>query len=259
MTSPRWNALILAAGRGPDDRMAKAHGVANKCVIEIAGIPMLARVAKALRDSGIVASTLISIENRGIATAILGEDAATIASAASAPASVIAAVEQGRLAYPVLITTADHALLTPAMVRHFCRSAEQSAADFALGLATAETVLAAYPRTVRTFFHLGKTRLSGCNLFALRNARGLRLLARWRHLEAVRKKPWRLVAAFGVMPLLRFLTGTLDLDTALAIVSSRLGLQVSAVFMPFAEAAIDIDKPADKELAESILAGRLHC
>ncbi|MBC8036663.1 MAG: MobA-like NTP transferase domain containing protein, partial [Rhizobiales bacterium] len=55
---------------------------------------------------------------------------------------------------------------------------------------------------------------------------------------------------------LRFLAGTLDLDTALAIVSRKLGLQVSAVFMPFAEAAIDVDKPADKELVEIILAKR---
>ncbi|MBC8036090.1 MAG: nucleotidyltransferase family protein [Rhizobiales bacterium] len=252
----RWNAIILAAGRGPNDPMAKAYGVANKCAIPVGGTPMLARVAKALRESGEVTSTLVSIENRGLATAILGEDAAAIPSAGSAPASVIAAIEQGALTYPILITTADHALLTPAMVRHFCQSTEQSGADFTVGLATAETVLQAYPQTIRTFFRLGKSRLSACNLFALRNERGLKLLARWQYLEPVRKKPWRLVAAFGVEPLLRFIAGTLDLDTALAIVSRKLGLQVSPVFMPFAEAAIDVDKPADKELVEEILKKR---
>jgi len=215
---------------------------------------MLARVAAALQDSGLVASTLVSIENSAIATSVLGDGAATIAAAGSAPASVIAAVEQGMLDYPVLITTADHALLTPAMVQYFCQSAERSAADFTVGLATAETVLAAYPQTIRTFFRLGKTQIAGCNLFALHNARGLKLLARWQHLEAVRKRPWRLVAVFGIMPLLRFLTGTLDLEAALAVVSRRLGLKVNAIFMPFPEAAIDVDKPADKELAELILA-----
>ncbi len=256
MSPPRWNAIILAAGRGPNDPMAKAYGVANKCAIEIAGKPMLSRVARALHDSGVVASTLVSIENRELATAILGNGIATIASAASAPASVIAAVEQGALTYPILITTADHALLTPAMVRYFCQSTEQSGTGFTVGLATAETVLAAYPGTVRTFFRLGKARYSACNLFALRDARGLKLLARWQYLEPVRKKPWRLVAAFGVEPLLRFLTGALDLEKALAIVSRQLGLQVTAVLMPFAEAAIDVDKPADKELAEEILKQR---
>ncbi len=254
--SLRWHAIILAAGRGPADRLAKAYGVPNKCVIEVAGKPMLARVTAALQESGLVASTLVSIENRAIATSVLGDGTATIAAAGSAPASVIAAVEKEMLDYPILITTADHALLTPAMVRYFCESAARSATDFTAGLATAETVLAAYPQTIRTFFLLGKTQIAGCNLFAVHNARGLKLLARWQHLEAVRKKPWRLVAMFGVMPLLRFLLGTLDLDGALAVVSRKLGLKVGAVLMPFAEAAIDVDKPADRELAEEILKKR---
>ena len=256
MTALRWNAIILAAGRGPRDRLAKAYGVPNKCVIEIAGKPMLAHVAEALQGSGIITSTLISVENRELAAMILGDSAATIASAGSAPASVIAAIEQEALAYPVLITTADHPLLTPEIIRHFCQQAEQSSGDFIAGLATAETILAAYPQSIRTFFRLGRTRLTGCNLFALRNERGLKLLARWQYLESVRKKPWRLVAAFGLMPLLRFLTGTLDLDTALAIVSRKLCLRVKAVLMPFPEAAIDVDKPADKELAEEIFLKR---
>jgi GTP:adenosylcobinamide-phosphate guanylyltransferase len=252
----RWHALVLAAGRGPDDPMAKAHGVANKAVIAVAGRPMLARVVGTLREAGPVASIMVAIESRGIATAVLGDDIETIAAAASAPASVMAAIASGRLAYPVLVTTADHPLLTPDMVRHFCQSTEQSGADMTVGLATAETILAAYPDAIRTFFNLGGTRVSGCNLFALRNDKGLRLLARWQYLEAVRKKPWRLVAAFGIAPLLRFVTGTLTPARAFDAVSRRLGLTLAPVMMPQAEAAIDVDKPADKELAERILARR---
>jgi GTP:adenosylcobinamide-phosphate guanylyltransferase len=256
VTTRQWNAIILAAGRGPADPMAKAFKVLNKCAIEVAGVPMLARVASALQEADAIASTLISIEDRSIATTILGQQAATIASAGSAPGSVIAAVEQEAIAFPILITTADHALLTAPMVDYFCRSAEESTADFVAALATADTVLAAYPRSIRTFVRLGKTRVTGCNLYALRNERGLKLLARWQHLESARKKPWRLVAAFGLIPLLRFLTGTLDLPATLAIFSRKLAVQVGAVFMPFPEAAIDVDKPADKELAEEILKNR---
>ena len=256
MTEARWNALILAAGRGPGDPMAKAYGVVNKCVIPVAGVPMLARVAKALKDSGQCATILVSIEDRAIAVGALGEKIATIAPAASAPASVIAAVKSGAPAFPVLVTTGDHALLTPDMVRYFCQSAEQSGADFTVGLAAAGTILAAYPQSVRTFFRLGTTRVSGCNLFALRNGKALKLLDRWQYLEPVRKKPWRLVAAFGILPLLRYLTGRLELDDALAILSEKFGIKAGAVLMPFAEAAIDVDKPADKNLAEEILKAR---
>ncbi|MBI2718853.1 MAG: nucleotidyltransferase family protein [Rhizobiales bacterium] len=252
----RWTALILAAGRGPSDPMASAYGVANKCAIPVAGVAMLARVAGALAQSGVIDRTVISIEDRDIAAKILGDEVITIASSTSAPASVIAAIETGAASFPLLVTTGDHALLTPEMVRHFCRATENSAADFTVGLATAEVILAAWPQSIRTFFRFADVRVSGCNLFGLKNDKGRRLLARWQYLEAVRKKPWRLVAAFGVLPLLRFVTGTLTLAAATRAMSRQLGLTVDAVLMPFAEAAIDVDKPADKELAEEILAKR---
>lgn len=251
-----WHAIILAAGRGPNDPMAKAYGAANKCTLTIGGVPMLERVTAALEAAGTVASIAVSIERPGIASDMLGTRVTAIPSANSAPASVLAAVHSGHLAYPVLITTGDHALLTPDMVRYFCAASENSGADFTAGLATAETILAAYPDSVRTFFRLGPDRVSGCNLFALRNDRALRLLERWKYLEQVRKKPWRLIAAFGVTPLIMFLTGRLDLDGAFAFVSKKLGLTARPVLMPFAEAAIDVDKPSDKEMAERIVAAR---
>lgn len=252
MTAVGWNALILAAGRGPGDPMAKAYGVTNKCVIAVGGVPMLRRVADALRQSPSVSRIVISIEDAALA-ALAGPGASAIAPAASAPASVMAAIASGAVTYPLLITTGDHALLTPAMVEHFCEEARASDADFCVGLARAETILAAYPQSIRTFFALGPDRVSGCNLFALRTAKGLVLLQRWQYLEQVRKKPWRLVVAFGIAPLIGFISGSLTLAKAFATLSRRLGLKVKPVIMPFAEAAIDVDKPADKELAEHIL------
>lgn len=251
-----WQALVLAAGRGPDDVMASAYGVSNKCAIPVAGMPMLRRVHDALTASGIFSRIAVSIEDAAIAHAVLDRSVRVLAPAASAPASVLAALSSGAVQYPLLITTGDHALLTPQMLAHFCAESEKSGADFTVGLARAETILAAYPQSVRTFFRLGNDRVSGCNLFALRNARGLRLLERWQYLEPARKKPWRLVAAFGPLALLRFALGRLSLDAAFATVSARLGLAVKPVIMPFAEAAIDVDKPADKDLAEQILKAR---
>lgn len=256
MSGPRWQALVLAAGRGPGDVMTSAYGVTNKCLIPVGGVPMLRRVHDALVASGLFNRIAVSIEDEAIAHAVLGPSARVLASSASAPASVLAAVASGALDYPILITTGDHALLTPRMLAHFCSESETSGADFTAGLACAETILAAHPESVRTYFRLGNDRVSGCNLFALLTPRGLRLLERWQYLEEVRKKPWRLVAAFGPVALLRFAFRQLSLDAAFATVSARLGLTVKPVLMPFAEAAIDVDKPADKELAEKILAAR---
>jgi GTP:adenosylcobinamide-phosphate guanylyltransferase len=235
--------------------MAKAYGVSHKCALPVNGVPMLRRVVTALQDSQSVASISISIENPVIAHEALAKKDSRIAiitSENSAPLSASVAIRK-YAAFPVLITTADHALLTPEMVDYFCEHAERNGADFSAGLARAEVIMKAYPQSVRTYFRLGADRVSGCNLFAIVNENGLRILEKWQYLEQSRKKPWRLVAAFGPLALIRFALGALSLDRAFRIVSRRLGLTARPVLMPFAEAAIDVDKPSDLELAEAIL------
>ncbi len=256
MTSSLWNVLVLAAGRGADDPMAKAFGVTNKCLIPVAGIPMLTRVVQALEESGMVTRPVVVTEAPEQAAALLSNEISIAPPARSAPGSVLLSLASGAAHLPLLVTTGDHALLTPQMVRYFLGKAAASEADFCAGLATAETILAAYPQSVRTFFRLGPDRVSGCNLFAIRSPRGLAILERWQYLEQLRKKPWRLISALGPGPLLQFVLGRLTLDKTFAMVSRKLGLIAKPVLMPFAEAAIDVDKPADKELAELILARR---
>jgi hypothetical protein len=214
---------------------------------------MLKRVADALLAAGLE-SISVSIDDGDAARRALADKASRVSYLSperSAPASAKAGAEGG--SFPVLVTTGDHALLTREMAAYFCNEAEASDADFCAGLATAETILAAYPDTRRTFFTFGRDRVSGCNLFAVMTPAGLKVLERWRYLDQLRKKPWRLVLAFGLGPLIKFALGRLSLDDAFRTASSKLGIVAKPVLMPFAEAAIDVDKPADKELAEKIL------
>lgn len=247
---------MLAAGRGPDDPMAKAYGVTHKCLVAVGGKPMLARVVETLLASPAIGPIAISIENAAVAEAALGDlkdKVSIIPSRASAPASVRPALEQGT---PLFVTTADHPLLTVEMIAHFLGEAAKDNADLAVGLATAQTILAAYPDARRTFIPLGRTRVSGCNLFALNTPRAIAAIDFWQSLEQMRKKPMKLIGAFGVAAIARFVLGGFDLDSAFRAASRRLGLKARPVLMPFADAAVDVDKPADKELAETILARR---
>jgi GTP:adenosylcobinamide-phosphate guanylyltransferase len=253
-----WTALVLAAGRGPDDPMARAFGISHKCALPVNGVPMLRRVVNALQKSKSISSISISIESPDIVREALAEmdsGIAVMASESSAPLSASVAIRKNAT-FPVLITTADHPLLTPQMIDYFCEQADRNSADFSAGLATAEVILKAYPQSIRTFFRFGNDRVSGCNLFAISNANGLRILEKWQYLEQSRKKPWRLVAAFGPLALIRFALGALSLDGAFNVASSKLRLTARPVLMPFAEAAIDVDKPSDLELAEAILKRR---
>lgn len=256
--STRWAAIVLAAGRGPGDPLARAYGVTHKCLVPVGGIPMLRRVVDTLRAHPSVARIAISIDDPSVVPAALGEvhaDVTVLSSADSAPASALAAVEAIGRQWPVLLTTADHALLDRAMLDHFFSALEGAGTDLAIGLATAETILAAYPDARRTFLRFGNDRVSGCNLYGLASPRALAAVEFWRALDRDRKRPWRIVHAFGLGALLRYALGLVNLEQALALASSRLGLTARAVLMPFANAAVDVDKPEDKELVEAILVG----
>ncbi len=238
--------------------MSRAFGVAHKCGIPVGGIPMLQRVLAALSAARVQQPVLVSIDDESAGRNAAGPLAGQVTflrSATSAPASARAAAIAADH-YPLLVTTADHALLTPAMLADFQTRALASGADFVVGLATAEIILAAYPQTKRTFIRFGHDRVSGCNLFAVLNRNGLALFETWSQMEKDRKRPWKLVAAFGIRPLLMYVFGRLTLEGAFAQASKRLRVTIKPVLLPFAEAAIDVDKPSDHALAEAIISKR---
>jgi CTP:molybdopterin cytidylyltransferase MocA len=219
---------------------------------------MLLRVIEALSDSRLAKPFLLSIESEAPLENALASAAAQvqpIPPSHSAPASVLAALRDYPH-YPFLITTGDHPLLTPAMIEHVLAAAEVSGADVLAALATGETIRATYPQTRRTYFKLGGTEISGCNIFIIMTPKGLKLVDIWSEIEKHRKIPWKLIATFGIRPLLEFLLGRLTPHRAFDLLSERLSIKVMPIFMPFAEAAIDVDKPTDLELAEAILLKR---
>jgi hypothetical protein len=52
--------------------------------------------------------------------------------------------------------------------------------------------------------------------------------------------------------------GRLSLTDAFGYVAKRLSITTAPILIPIAEAAIDVDKPSDKELVERIWAGAVR-
>ena len=89
----------------------------------------------------------------------------------------------------ILLTTSDHALLTPQIVDYFCHAAQRSGCDVVVALARHETVMAAYPQTSRTAYRFKDGRYCSCNLFAFLTAQARTVPSFWRRIEQQRKKP----------------------------------------------------------------------
>jgi GTP:adenosylcobinamide-phosphate guanylyltransferase len=259
--APRFTALVLAGQRGGQDPVALAAGVAYKCLAPVAGVPMLRRVVAALAASPSVGPIAVSIERPALladwrAPGRPGGQLLALASAGTPSESVLAAAEALGNPCPLLITTADHPLLSPAMIEHFCSAARDPGIDVAVGLTDRDVIAEAYPNSGRTYIRFRDSGYSGANLFAVMSREGLEAVRFWRKVERERKRPWRMVRAFGWRNLLAYLFGRFTLDQAMARASRVLGLRAAAVALPFAEAAIDVDKPADLELVEDILGRR---
>ena len=252
---------MLAAGRGADDPMVQAFGTSNKCLLKVGGTPMIVRVLTALSQSQTVSRATISIEDpailegaEGFAEVARAMPVDVVKSSDQASSSVARALTSGAVSHPLLVTTADHALLSPAMVDDFCTRSRAGGTDLTAGLARDTTILAAYPDSVRTFLKFSDGKFSGCNLFTFNTPRSMAAIEFWQRVERNRKTPWKLIGTFGVWALVRYLTGTLSLTQAFTGAGRKLGLTAEAVELFTAEAAIDVDKPADLALAESILA-----
>jgi hypothetical protein len=173
-------------------------------------------------------------------------------------ASAYAAMQSLPPSGPVLLTTADHALLDQAMIDYFCVRARTSGDDLVVAVALYEQVKKAYPGVRRTAIRLQDAAYSGCNLFAFMTSRARSAADFWRQVENQRKKPRQvIVGALGWMAVTRYLVGRLSLNEALGKMSRRLGMRIGCVVMPFAEAAIDVDTVADWFFVQDIVNGTL--
>lgn len=256
----RFTALVLAGQRGGGEPVAAAAGVSHKCLVPVAGVPMLARVVGALEASAAVDRIAVSIEDPGLlqslpelSSLLAAGRLVSVVSAGTPSLSALAATEALGGALPLLITTADLPLLIPAIVNDFLRGSLDTGADVTAGLTPGDVLLAAYPQARRTFLRFKDGPYTGSNLFAVLSDEGLKALSFWRRVERERKRPWRIAKAFGTGSLLAYLLRRLTLEETMIRASRTIGAKVGAVRLPLAEAGIDVDKPADLVLVESIL------
>ena len=255
-----WTAIVLAGRRPGEDGFAAAHGVAAKALIRAGGEPMLGRVARTLLDSPSIGRIVILAQD---ADALLAGELAWLADEpriATAEAGDGISTSIGRVAgteaapWPVLVTTADHPLLRPEMVETFIAGA--GGADSAFAMVERRIVEGLHPDTRRTWLKTADGHYSGANLFALMTPASKLGTDFWARAEKDRKSPLKMLRTLGPVMFLRAVTRTISLREAAEKAGRKAGIRLKAVTLPFAEAAIDVDKQSDLDLAERILAAR---
>ena len=259
-----FTAVVLAGDRSSIDPVARAAGVSSKSLTPVGGRPMVLRVLDALEAAQEVEEIVLcgpdksALEQDKELPVRLGSGKVRwLQSQATPSSSTYHAMQYLPDRAQVLVTTADHALLTAEMVDYFCSGARQSDKDVVVGLALHELVAARYPETKRTAIPLADGSYCSCNLFGFLTPQGRSAAHFWRKVESQRKKTLRVIAGFGWLNLLLYLLKRPSLAEGLERISKRIGVRAGAIILPFPEAAVDVDSLNDWKMVESIVAERI--
>jgi GTP:adenosylcobinamide-phosphate guanylyltransferase len=252
------HVVVLAGERACSDSLSLSEGVVNKSMIDIFGHPILSWVLRALAGSrASLPAHVIGLEGTVLEHAADGVACHSVKSLGKGPTtSLLKSIENGSISFPFLATTSDHALLTPDIIDTFLEKSIASDADVCVGIAERTTIEAAYPQVRRTYHSIGGVELSGCDLYYLARPEAIPVVQFWQQTEKDRKKPWRIALRFGPLTMLRILFKRSGPEAVFAMLSRHLGVRVKPVILPFAEAAIDVDKTDDLALVREIIAHR---
>lgn len=252
---PHWTAILLAGARPGVDPFAAAHGTDLKPLIPVLGVPMVARVTTSLIACDAVGDIRVLTQHPArIAEVLPADPRVKLGTSDGTIAQTIDRIlADPETQFPLLVTTADHALLSPAMIADFL--AKSAGADVAIGLVERRNLLARLPESKRTWLKFRGGAYSGANLFALATPEAAKAVALWRQVEQDRKKGWKMIAAFGPALLAGSILRLATLQQTLDKVGAKLGLTVRAVEMADPLAAVDVDKQADHELVTALLKG----
>lgn len=221
--------------------MAEAEGVPHKALALVDGRTLLARVYGALIESG--AQRIAVSANHPAVIAEAKSLGAEIVPPASGPSESVGRALTA-LGTPLVVTTADHALLQGEWVRDFVADAPAEC-DVAILLARRDRVEAAAPGSKRTWLRFADGDWSGCNLFLLARNRAEQAITTWREVEADRKRPWRIARRLGIGTLWSYWRGKLALAETVARLGKRIGIAAAIVPARDGLAAVDVDSVAD--------------
>ena len=241
------DAIILAGGNlKPDDPLYSENPNGPKSLIDVAGAPMVVWVLEAIKRARSIGEIIIvgldelPGHSSNESLHLLPDQGGLLENAESA-LSYAAQIRPDNS--HILVASADIPALTSEIVDWRVASFQNLNHDVDYAVVTRQTMEARFPNAQRSYIKLRDHELCGGDLNILRVGL-VQDREFWTRVVQARKSPFRQARMIGVRFLLLAVTRRLTLLEAQEYVKERLGLQGQATISPFAEVAMDIDKPA---------------
>jgi GTP:adenosylcobinamide-phosphate guanylyltransferase len=165
----KYTAIVLAGSRPGRDDFAAQFGTDMKALIAVSGEPMVRRPVRALLASAKIVRVVVLSQAPERIAAVIPSDprVAFRPSLGTIAETMLELCSDAATPWPLLVTTADHALLEPATVDEFCRAAGN--ADLAVGVVERGTLMRRFPNAERTWLRFRGGAYTGANLFVLKS------------------------------------------------------------------------------------------
>ena len=245
-------AIVLAGQRDGEDALAQHAGATCKAFVKIDGKPMLLHVLATLSTSSCIGKILLSgpseeklADQYEISNFIQGDEISWLPPQSTPSTSAYEALRVLPIEQRVLLTTADHPLLSVEIIDEFCTRGADQDADLVIGFARFSLVQDEFPEMKKTVLRFSDGEFCGCNMFGFLTPASRDAANFWRRTESQRKNPLRVISTLGWFNVLKYFLGALTLENALDALSRKLGMRVRAVVLPYADAAVDVDSISD--------------
>ena len=254
------HVLILAGTRPSGDPVAQAEGVSSKAFVDVDGRPMIEHVLETVRTWPLVGDIILSMpkyevdsnQSLLLTDMVQRNQVKRIETGTTPCRSIMLGLEGIPTANALLVTTADHPLLTHEILNEFVDLSWKKPSDFTAAIAETDMVEKAYPQVKRTRVPLTDGAIGGCNLFMFKTPQGHNVVRFWRKVEENRKKPIKMARTLGLGILFRFMRKTLSRDYLVKFIEKKTDSQIGLTMMSNPHAAIDVDKKEDLALVRQI-------
>jgi CTP:molybdopterin cytidylyltransferase MocA len=252
--------IVMAAQRkGIVNPLARRFGISHKCLIPMAGKPLIRHVVETVASHPDVCDVVISIEEASFGKVgnalshVRARADVRFCDAADNLADSVTAAAAGHKG-PLVVTTADHPLLTHQSidaVRDGLRGSEA-----VIAMTRGDFVKAVNLDGQARYYRFRCGEYSNCNLYGLASAEHLRAAEIFRGGGQFVKKAGRIVSAFGILNLLLLRSRLISLQAGMKRISRRIGLRVLPVILEDGSQAIDVDNDNSYRIVSELLGRR---
>jgi NDP-sugar pyrophosphorylase family protein len=254
------DAIVTAGGiPKPDDPLYEYTQGGPKVMLDIAGKPMIQWVLDALSESNHIDRVVI-VGLDADEEVNCAKELAFVPSQGSMldniRASVRKAQELNPLGEHVVAVSGDVPAITAEMVDWEVEMAMESDHDLYYTVVTRQVMETRFPDSKRSYTPLKDMQVCGGDVHTFRISLAMSEDSVWDDLIGARKNVIKQASIIGFSTLLLLLLRRLTIDGAIPRVTKRLGITGKALVCPYAEVAMDVDKPHQLEILRADLEKR---